>query len=464
MGGRDRADRDMRRGILDIAPDVLAMVAEGAWIAAVYAVVEAASHGPMTLGPLTLALAAGAGLVVARRFAPILGDRWPRTALALVAVAGIVGWLVEPAALGGLVQLDPGAALRAHPGGFLAGLAFFRGFAYAAPVGSEVVLERLLQLGLPGLAIPVLLTGALPEPWRSIGLQEELVATVVFLVAATIGVALERVSAVARSTGFDWRGNRAWLALVALLAIGVVAAAIPASLAIAPVLRLVLAALVAPLLFIGAIAGIAQVRLRQVLGLLLVLGALALITLVATGRVIESESGGRSGLGGVANGESQIVNVAGGGLIVLLIVVGILILARLWMRDAVRLPMGDVAEERTIDRGTEQGVAVRPAARRRTHAWPAPVDAVGAYLALLHDLETRPAVRRSAGESPAEHARRLRAEGLGEQGLDLLAADYELARFAGRRLTAAEEHRAVARWGRLRRMLGTTAGAGRASR
>ena len=445
----------MRSRILHVAPDVLAVVAEGAWITAVYAAVEAAAHAPMTLGPATLAVAAGIGLVVARRFAPGLGDRWPRTALALVILAGVVGWLVEPSVLAALARLDVEAALRAHPGGFLAGLAFFRGFAYAAPVGSEVVLERLLQLGLPGLAIPVLLTGALPEPWRSIGLGEQLVASVVFLVAATVGVALGRVAAIARSAGFDWHGNRAWLALVALLAIGVVAAAVPASLAIGPALRLVLAALVAPMLFLGAVAGIAQVRLRQVLGLLLILGALAIIGLLATGRVIQSGAEEGTGQGGLTSGDSTIVNVAGGGLIVLLIVIGILVLARLWMRDVVHGPSGDVAEERTIDRGMEPGDTVRPSGRRgRPRTWPAPVDAAGAYMALLRDLETRPSVRRAAGESPAEHARRLRAEGLGEPGLDLLAADYELARFAGRRLTSAEERRGVARWGRLRRTLG----------
>ena len=71
----------MRRRVLDLAPDVLAVIAEGAWVAAVYAAIQAAAHGPTPLGPVTLAAAAGIGLVVARRFGPALGDRWPRTAL-----------------------------------------------------------------------------------------------------------------------------------------------------------------------------------------------------------------------------------------------------------------------------------------------------------------------------------------------------------------------------------------------
>lgn len=445
----------MRRRLLDLAPDLLGVAAEGAWVSAVYAVVQAAARGPMTLGPITLALAAGIGLVVARRLAPALGDRWPRTALVLVGVGAVAGLLAEPSALAALAALDPEGALRAHPGGLIAGLAFLRGFAYAAPLGSEVVLERLLQLGLPGLAVPVMLTGALPDPSRAIGLERELVACVVFLVSATIGVALGRVAGIARATGFDWRRNRAWLALVGLLAVGVVAAAVPASLAIGPALRVVLAALVAPLIFLGAIAGISQVRLRQVLGLLLLFGWLAVIGIFATGRVPPPNDAGRAGFGNITGGESPIVNAAGGGLIVLVIVVGILILARLWMRDAVRVPTGDVAEERTIDHGPETAAIARPGARRaRGRPWPAPVDATGAYLTLLHELEARPTVRRTLGESPGEHARRLRDEGAGDTGLDLLAADYELARFAGRRLTPTEERRAVARWVRLRRTLG----------
>jgi hypothetical protein len=445
----------MRRRILDLAPDAFAVVAEGAWVSAVYALVQAASHGPMPLGPVAFALVAAAGLLVSRRFAPRLGERWPRTALGLVILAGVLGCLAEPSALVSLGRLDIEGALRAHPGGLLAGLAFFRGFAYAAPLGSDVVLERLLQIGLPGLALPVLLTGTLAEPWRTMGLQRELVATVVFLVSATVGVALGRVAGIARSTGFDWRGNRAWLALVALLAIGVVAIAVPISLALAPVLRIILAALVAPLILLGAIAGLSQVRLRQVLSLLLLGAWLLILGFVVAGHVPPTPAeGGGGGIGVGQGGEATAVDIAGGTIIILVIVVGILVLARLWMRDAVRLPGGDVPEERTIDHGVTE-TRSRPAARRgHPTPWASPVDAATAYVALIHDLESRPTARREPGESPAGHARRLRAAGIGEPGLDRLAADYELARFAGLRLTPKEERRALARWARLRRTLG----------
>jgi hypothetical protein len=84
-----------------------------------------------------------------------------------------------------------------------------------------------------------------------------------------------------------------------------------------------------------------------------------------------------------------------------------------------------------------------------------PVDGPTAYLALLDDLAARPAVRRRRVESPAEHARRLRHDGLAGLSLELLAADYALARFGGLPLTETEDRRAVGRWRRLRRQLGT---------
>ena len=75
-------------------------------------------------------------------------------------------------------------------------------------------------------------------------------------------------------------------------------------------------------------------------------------------------------------------------------------------------------------------------------------------MALVDDLADRPQVRREPAETPAEHARRLREGGGSALGLDLLAADYALVRFAGVRLSEREDRRAVARWRTLRRTLG----------
>ena len=55
-----------------------------------------------------------------------------------------------------------------------------------------------------------------------------------------------------------------------------------------------------------------------------------------------------------------------------------------------------------------------PRRRGRFARRAAPKDAVAAYRALLEDLEAHPALRREPGETPAEHARRLRREGTGD--------------------------------------------------
>jgi hypothetical protein len=158
----------------------------------------------------------------------------------------------------------------------------------------------------------------------------------------------------------------------------------------------------------------------------------------------------------VIESESQVVTFAAGGLLVLAVIGGILILARLWMREALRVVPGDVLEERTIDPSVPEdrpSPGWRRGLRRPTATGP-PTDAAAAYVTLMRDLAARPMVARAAGESPAEHARRLRSAGIGKPGLDLLAADYELARYAGRPITAGETRRAIARWQRLRRQLG----------
>jgi hypothetical protein len=137
--------------------------------------------------------------------------------------------------------------------------------------------------------------------------------------------------------------------------------------------------------------------------------------------------------------------VIGAALIVVAAIIATVILARLWMRR-VGAVQDDVAETRTIDR-TE---ARTPGRRRGRRKRPAPVDAVGAYLALDEELAAQPDLARQPSETPSEHARRVRASGRRELALDLLAADYALARFGGISLSPGEDRRAVGRWRALR--------------
>jgi hypothetical protein len=74
-------------------------------------------------------------------------------------------------------------------------------------------------------------------------------------------------------------------------------------------------------------------------------------------------------------------------------------------------------------------------------------------VALVDDLERHVDVRRDPAETPTAHAARLRTNGRSGLSLDLLAADYALARYGGVELPAREDRRAVARWRDLRRRI-----------
>jgi hypothetical protein len=81
---------------------------------------------------------------------------------------------------------------------------------------------------------------------------------------------------------------------------------------------------------------------------------------------------------------------------------------------------------------------------------PRPTTASGAYLAFLADLQGAPDLARRPEEPPATHAARLRAAGFGDRRAGLLAADYQLERYALRDLPPRETARAVRRWEALR--------------
>ena len=443
-----------------VVPDLLAVVAEGAWVAALYALVQAAAGRPEILGPLALAAIALIGLVVARAVAPGLGPRWPSTALALVLGVAAGATLLDPDARTALAGVDPVDAIRAHPGGWLAGLALLRGIGHATPGRSAVALDTLVTVGLPGLVIPVLLAGTLPEPWRGQALAGIVAAIVIFTVAAVLGLAVTRIAAIGTAGGFDWRRNRAWLALVALLAIGIVIAALPAASVVGPVIRVASAVLFLPLLLVGGVAGMTQVSRRAVLGLLVVCAVAMIVVVVAPDRPSSSSGEGGPPPGPpVAEPTNDLVTIAEATVLAIVVLAGVVLLARLWMRETLQFGVGDVAEERMIDARPPEARDRGPGPRRRQgRATGRPPDAAGAYLALLADLDARPSVRRAAHESPAEHARRLRLAGTGATGLDLLAADYELIRFAGRGLTGGETRRAIGRWRRLRAALGRQTG------
>jgi hypothetical protein len=292
------------------------------------------------------------------------------------------------------------------------------------------------------------------EPHRARFLADATVAVVVFAAASVLALALVRLSSVGAGQGFDWRRNPTWVALLVVLVLTTLAIAVPASIA-SPLIALVAGAAVGPLIVVALVIGFERRMLKTML--FVGIGAIVVIAVVrflGGGPAQINVSGGGGGSAAPPGvGPSESIGLL---FVVLAAMILVLVLARMWTRRS-RHETSDVDEVRSIDRG--DGEADRPRPRRfaRRRGLPDPTDAVSAYLRLLADLEPREAARRDAAETPAMHAARLRAAGGADLGLDLLAADYALARFAGVSLSDAEDRRAIGRWRRLRSSLGRPA-------
>jgi len=453
-GGTSLPSADRRRPwtFLEIAPVALVVVAEAAWVSVIGGFMQEVRLQAPILGIPILTAFVAFGVVAARTLAPRLGPRWAFAGLAISLAAGLVGWLIAPNARAALQAADLRTAIGENPGGWVAGLAVLRGFANARFPLSEATCARMLRLGIPGLALIALIGGAVAQPWRGIFLADTLVASVVFVACGTFALAFARQQSIGADVHVDWRRNRSWVTLlgvavllatgIALASAGVVGAAIPVLLGIA----------LGPFLIAGLALGTNKRALRIVA--YAAAGAVLVYIVLATRGPTQTPPAQAVPGGGLpttpATDPAVILGIGGLGIVVA--IVAILILIRLWMGQIGPVD-ADPMEIRTIDHGEAPVTAAQGSRRRRR---PTPVDAAGAYLALVDEIERRPFVRREPAETPAEHARRLRADGQGDLSLDLLAADYALVSFGGLVLSAREDRRAVRRWRILRSRLGRT--------
>ena len=95
----------------------------------------------------------------------------------------------------------------------------------------RISIARLLTVGVPGLALFAIAGAAVAPPFRAAFQAELLAAVVVFVVSATLALALARLTAIGHDGGFDWRRNPAWIGLVLV----VLAVAITATVALTTV-------------------------------------------------------------------------------------------------------------------------------------------------------------------------------------------------------------------------------------
>ncbi len=457
-GGR-RTSRSLALAV-ELAPVALVVVAEAAWISVIAGLLQEFALRDPVLGIPALVVFVAGGVVLARLGGPRFGKRWPAVAFALVLGSGAVGWLASPAARAALAD-GIGPAIAAHPGGWLAGLAVLRGFAHARTPLREDTVTNLLAIGIPGLAFAAALGGLIVDPYRGRFLADSLGAAIVYVGAAVLALAFARLDAIGTDGGFDWRRNPPWLVLTIVMMAVAIAVAIPLASVAGTVISVVLSVALGPALLIGLATGFDYVA-RRVIGFFVAVAIVIVVLVRLFGRTSTAPPPTQPGFGSEAPASTaeQLVTISIGGLLLLGAIVAIIVLIALWMRRA-PAPDALIGETRTID---PSGEGLPPRRRRNRFGFrPAPATAVQAYVALVDDLERHPDVRRDPAETPAAHAARLRAAGRSGLSLDLLAADYAIARYGGVALTDHEDRRAIGRWRTLRRRI-TTRPAGTADR
>jgi len=336
----------------------------------------------------------------------------------------------------------------------LLGLALLRGVVHGRSDALDRPTEALAR------SLPVLVGGGwllglvMAGDGRAGFVSAAFVATLLCIVATALALGSERLPDAA-DTRFGESTGRVWLMLLLLVTGSLVVVALPVSAIIGlPVARSVTFAVTSAIVIVVSL----------ILG---ILGALAAVIAAIIGSLLGSilptpsalpiasppPSGPRPTPGPVADTAPSfdVVGPVLGVLLLMLLVGAAWYLAVRWQgsRDETTMP-DQVMERRSIALDLHLGLPALGRLASRLRGVGAPSGAIEAYPRLLLDWAAPDPQSRWSSESPAAHAARLRADGRGDLGLDLLVADYELARFGGRDLSAAEDRRAVARWRRLR--------------
>jgi Domain of unknown function (DUF4129) len=424
-------------------------LAEGSWLAVLYAALQAGSQEIPYFGPLELGALVGAGMAWGRR------RRWTSPVVEAVGLSllallcGVFGWLLAPAVRVALSEGDLFRALSLHVPGWLAALAFWRGSAHRFRADDAVTEHLLARWAVPGLAVPWLLGyafagGQLQDDFAAAAL----IGTLFFIGSAFTALGLKRMEALRRSTGRDWRDDRSWLFMIVGMALVLTVGSVPLAALLGIPARSLLGAIVVPL---------------QTLILLLVLLTAPVFLAAAIvagwlGSVVPAQPfqfpsfslpHGEAGSDLVLTIISVIV-----ASIFLLEFLALVVL--LWMVYGGRR-RGDLSEQPFEERAIVQpppheddAPPVPAAGRRRV---PVSDEVTGAYLAALDALATDGRWPRRANESPAAHLARIRAAGFGSRAFGRLAAAYQLVRYGGRSLPDRERSRSRSRLDSIRAVL-----------
>jgi hypothetical protein len=433
---------------------------EGSLVGVVYLAI--ALGGPRSSAPLSLVefwLAAAAGVALARRRPAWLSHIDAVRALALL--AGVAGWLADPAARDALTAAKaPWDVLATQPAGWLLGIAVLRGGAHRDVDHESETSTRVITLGLPVLAASLLLGlgsgGAFVVP--------AVVGSTVCVAAGLLSIGRARLQELER-LGSVTRGGRTWPVLAAAV-VAMAALAIPLAIIVGTSASTAMTVDVRPAEgAIGSLlAGIHSVLawLASIPGLFLngthssVPRDLPAATPTPTAGPLASAQQ-QLGRGSISLSSMPWLTTllwVGLGVVVVLLVVRF---RKLVTGRRVPTLEGQRSTPRE-ERHRESFLArlnlhlPRPGIHPRLPRRHSPTSAAEAYVALLDDLADRGDLARKPAETPQSHAGRAGRLGLPHLPLAVLAADYELAVYGQTVVSRRETARAIGRWRRLRRL------------
>jgi hypothetical protein len=425
-------------------------LAEGSWLAVLYAALQASAKEMPYLGPLELGALVLAGTTWGRR-RPGGSPSLEGLGLALlVLLAGVFGWILSPAVRTALGEGDVIRALSLHVPGWLAALAFWRGEAHRFSEYETVTEQRLARWAVPGLAIPWLLGYAFAEgPLQNAFAAAALIGTLFFIGSAFTALGLRRLEALRQSTGRDWSGDRSWLFMIIGLALLVTVGSLPLAALLGIPARSLLGALVGPL--------------QTLLFLVVLLTAPIFLAAAAVASWLSSMLPRGAPFAGLSfkiphgqGGSDPLFTILSVIIASIFLFAFLALLALLWMvfsdrrmRDHPEQPF----EERAIVPPLDDEDASLPAPAAPRRRVPVPDEVTEAYLTALDALATDGRWGRRAYESPAAHLVRVRGAGFTSGAFGRLAAAYQLVRYGGRSLPDRERSRARYRLERLRAVL-----------
>ena len=210
----------------DVLGSALVGLSEGAWITVLYVLIETVGHADSPLGLPIFAGVAFLGALAGPRLDQLGEGRWRVMTLVSVAV-GLAGMVIGKGVLAGLLAGDLGRSFGAEPGGWLLGVAAFRGMLGGGSLDDPEGATRPVVRGVILLGFAWLYAGLLPPASQAAFRSAALLPTLLFIAAGIGSAALRRVQAISISTGTQWWRNRAWLVIVAVLLVGLTLLALP---------------------------------------------------------------------------------------------------------------------------------------------------------------------------------------------------------------------------------------------